>query len=311
MRIVFMGTPEFAVPSLTALHEAGHEIVGVFTQPDKPVGRKQVLTPPPVKVEAQRLNLKVFQPETFKNRACEPLLQELAPELITVVAYGKILPRHVLELPKYGCVNLHGSLLPKYRGAAPIQWSVINGDEETGVTTMFLAPGIDTGDMILSVSTSIGQYETYGELHDRLAALGAPLLVETLRLLEEGTAPRTPHDEAKSSYAPMLDKTVARLDFSQPAAKLSKLICGVNPWPVANTLYQGKLLKVFSAVLGETTEREPGFAIGGPQGIEVACGDHLTLIFTEVQLEGSKRMKATDFLVGRPMKEELLLGTEQ
>ncbi|MBQ3391113.1 MAG: methionyl-tRNA formyltransferase, partial [Clostridia bacterium] len=142
MRIVFMGTPEFAVPSLTTLHEAGHEIVGVFTQPDKPVGRKQVLTPPPVKVEAQRLNLKVFQPETFKNRACEPLLQELAPELITVVAYGKILPRHVLELPKYGCVNLHGSLLPKYRGADPIQWSVINGDEETGVTTMFLAPGI-------------------------------------------------------------------------------------------------------------------------------------------------------------------------
>ena len=306
-----MGTPEFAVPSLTTLHEAGHEIVGVFTQPDKPVGRKQVLTPPPVKVEAQRLNLKVFQPETFKNRACEPLLQELAPELITVVAYGKILPRHVLELPKYGCVNLHGSLLPKYRGAAPIQWSVINGDEETGVTTMFLAPGIDTGDMILSVSTSIGQYETYGELHDRLAALGAPLLVETVRLLEEGTAPRTPQDEAKSSYAPMLDKTVARLDFSQPAAKLSKLICGVNPWPVANTLYQGKLLKVFSAVLGETTEREPGFAIGGPQGIEVACGDHQTLIFTEVQLEGSKRMKATDFLVGRPMKEALLLGTEQ
>jgi len=308
LKIVFMGTPEFAVPSLRALHEAGHEIVGVFTQPDKPVGRKQVLTAPPVKQEAERLGLPVFQPETFKNRACEPLLKELAPELIAVVAYGKILPRHVREIAPFGCINLHGSLLPKYRGAAPIQWSVINGDSETGVTTMHLAAGIDTGDMIDSVSTPIGEYETYEQLHDRLAALGAPLLVETVAKLQAGTAPRTAQDEAASSYAPMLDKEIAKLDFEKPARTLSKLICGTNPWPVANTLWQGKRLKVFEARLGGETDLAPGTALGTAEGIAVACGDQKTLVLTEVQLEGSKRMKAKDFLAGHPTGDGLLLG---
>ena len=308
MRIVFMGTPEFAVPSLTALFEAGHEIVAVFTQPDKPVGRKQILTPPAVKVEAQRLGLPVYQPETFKNRACEPLLRELAPELIVVVAYGKILPRHVLTLPVHGCLNLHGSRLPKYRGAAPIQWSIINGDAQSGVTTMYLASGVDTGDMILSAATPIGEYETYGELHDRLAVLGAPLLVETVRRIEQGSAPRTPQDEAQASYAPMLDKTISRLDFSKPARQLSKLICGTNPWPVANTLYEGKLLKVYAALVGGPSTAAPGFAVQHADGICVACGDETSLLLTEVQLEGGKRMGAAQFLAGHPMKEPVLLG---
>ena len=243
MKIVFMGTPDFAVPSLAALVEAGHDIVGVFTQPDKPVGRKQVLTPPAVKVEAQRLGLPIYQPETFKNRACEPLLRSLAPDLIAVVAYGKILPRHVLELPPFGCINLHGSLLPKYRGAAPIQWSVINGEQEAGVTTMYLASGVDTGDMILFASTPIGQYETYGELHDRLAALGAPLLVETVHLIEQGKAPRTPQNNEQATYAPMLDKTISKLDFTRPAAQLSKLICGFETPDSGEIFFDGKDLK--------------------------------------------------------------------
>ena len=308
MKIVFMGTPDFAVPSLAALVEAGHDIVGVFTQPDKPVGRKQVLTPPAVKVEAQRLGLPIYQPETFKNRACEPLLRSLAPDLIAVVAYGKILPRHVLELPPFGCINLHGSLLPKYRGAAPIQWSVINGEQEAGVTTMYLASGVDTGDMISFASTPIGQYETYGELHDRLAALGAPLLVETVHLIEQGKAPRTPQNNEQATYAPMLDKTISKLDFTRPAAQLSKLICGTNPWPVANTVFEGKRLKVYAAILGGQTALPPGSAVQHPQGICVSCGDGMSLVLTEIQLEGGKRMGAAQFLAGHPIHEIMQLG---
>ena len=225
-----------------------------------------------------------------------------------VVAYGKILPRHVLTLPVHGCINLHGSLLPKYRGAAPIQWSIINGEAQSGVTTMYLASGVDTGDMILSAATPIGEYETYGELHDRLAVLGAPLLVETVRRIEQGSAPRTPQDEAQASYAPMLDKTISRLDFSKPARQLSKLICGTNPWPVANTLYEGKLLKVYAALVGGPSTAAPGFAVQHADGICVACGDETSLLLTEVQLEGGKRMGAAQFLAGHPMKEPVLLG---
>ena len=308
MRIVFMGTPEFAVPSLRALHTAGHEIVGVFTQPDKPVGRKQVLTPPAVKVEAQALGLPVYQPETFRERACEPLLNELAPDLIAVVAYGKILPLHVRRLPPFGCINLHGSLLPKYRGAAPIQWAIINGEEVAGVTTMHLAAGVDTGDMILTAETPVGRYETYGELHDRLKEIGAPLLVETVALLERGEAPRTPQDEAAATHAPMLDKTISRLDFAKSARALSKLVCGTNPWPVANTVLEGKGLKVFAAREGGGTDRAAGLTLGTPEGIEVACGDGSTLLLTEIQAEGGKRMRAADFLRGHPIKEPIPLG---
>lgn len=308
MRIVFMGTPEFATPSLAALLREGHTVVGVFTQPDKPTGRKLQLTAPPVKLFAQQAGIPVFQPETFKNRACEPLLQQLAPECIVVAAYGKILPRHVLSLPPMGCVNVHGSLLPKYRGAAPIQWAIINGETETGVTTMYMAPGVDTGDMILQRSMTIGQYETYGQLHDRMREVGAELLAETLRRIADGTAPREEQNHALATEAPMLDKEAARLDFAKPAAMLSKLICGTNPWPVAHTMIEGKGLRVFEARIGRETELAPGMAIGTPEGIAVACGDRRQLLLTEVQLEGGKRLSAEEYLRGRPISSPVALG---
>ncbi|NLT57902.1 MAG: methionyl-tRNA formyltransferase [Clostridiales bacterium] len=308
MRLVFMGTPDFAVPSLTALHAAGHEIVGVFTQPDRPAGRKQVLTPPAVKLEAQRLGLPVHQPETFKNRACEPLLQALAPELIAVVAYGKILPRHVLTLPGLGCVNLHGALLPAYRGAAPIQWAIINGEPRTGVTTLLMDQGVDTGDILLQAETDIGEYETYGELYARLSLLGAPLLVETVAQLAAGTAQRRRQQEALATFAPPLDKALARLDFTRPARALCKLVCGTNPWPVANTSLGGKGLKVFRAELGGAAEGRPGLAVGREDAIAVCCGDRRELLILELQLEGGKRLPAREYLRGRPMPEPVLLG---
>jgi len=301
MRILFMGTPRFAAVSLEALLAAGHEVTGVVTQPDKPVGRKQVLTPPPVKETALAHALPVYQPETLKGRAIEGLLPGL--DAIAVVAYGKILPRYVLEAPRFGCINVHGSLLPKLRGAAPIQRSIINGDDFTGVTTMHMDAGMDTGDMILTKALEIGEYETSAELYERLAPIGADLLVETLRLLEAGSAPRTPQDETLATYAPPLDKAEAPLDFTKPAAVLSKQICGQNPWPVAETTLFEKRLKVYGARKGGQTDLAPGTANGTPEGLSVACADNSTIILTDIQLEGGKRMPACEFLNGRPVKE--------
>ncbi|HWP80515.1 MAG TPA: methionyl-tRNA formyltransferase [Candidatus Acidoferrum sp.] len=301
MRILFMGTPEFAALSLSALLAAGHEVTGVVTQPDKPVGRKQVLTPPPVKALALEKGLPVWQPETLKGRAIEGLLTDL--DAVAVVAYGRILPRYVLEAPRCGCINVHGSLLPKLRGAAPIQRSIINGDALTGVTTMVMDAGMDTGDMILSKAVEIGEYETSDELFSRLAPVGAGLLIETLALVEAGTAPRTPQDEALATYAPPLDKAEAPLDFTKPAAVLSKQVCGQNPWPVAETMLFGKRLKVYGARKGGPTNLAPGTANGTPAGLSVACGDGELLILTDIQLEGGKRMSAGVFLNGRPVKE--------
>jgi len=300
MRIVFMGTPDFAVPSLQALIDAGHDVCAVYTQPDKPQGRKQILTAPPVKTLALAHDIPVFQPNTLKNEDEQARLRELAPEVIIVVAYGKLLPKAVLDIPPHGCINVHGSLLPRWRGAAPIQWAVIAGDEMAGVTTMQMAEGLDTGDMLLTYETKVGEKETAGELFDRLAQSGAELLTQTLVKLDEIT-PR-PQDDAQSCYAHMLDKQMAVIDWSKSAHEIDCLIRGLNPWPIALTMLSGERLKVFAAEKA-AGNGEPGTVIEADpkKGLTVACGEG-ALKLIEIQLVGGKRMKATDFLRGHAIE---------
>ena len=300
MRIVFMGTPDFAVPSLQALIDAGHDVCAVYTQPDKPQGRKQILTAPPVKTLALEHDIPVFQPNTLKNEDEQARLRELAPEVIIVVAYGKLLPKAVLDIPPHGCINVHGSLLPRWRGAAPIQWAVIAGDEMAGVTTMQMAEGLDTGDMLLTYETKVGEKETAGELFDRLAQSGAELLIQTLVKLDEIT-PR-PQDDAQSCYAHMLDKQMAVIDWSRSAHEIDCLIRGLNPWPIALTTLSGERLKVFAAEKA-AGNGEPGTVLEAnpKKGLTVACGEG-ALKLIEIQLVGGKRMKATDFLRGHAIE---------
>lgn len=306
MRIVFMGTPDFAVPSLQALIDAGHDVCAVYTQPDKPQGRKQILTAPPVKTLALEHDIPVFQPNTLKNEDEQARLRELAPEVIIVVAYGKLLPKAVLDIPPHGCINVHGSLLPRWRGAAPIQWAVIAGDEMAGVTTMQMAEGLDTGDMLLTYETKVGEKETAGELFDRLAQSGAELLTQTLVKLDEIT-PR-PQDDAQSCYAHMLDKQMAVIDWSKSAHEIDCLIRGLNPWPIALTTLSGERLKVFAAEKA-AGNGEPGTVLEADpkKGLTVACGEG-ALGLTEIQLVGGKRMKATDFLRGHSLEVGVKLG---
>ncbi len=300
MRIVFMGTPDFAVPSLQALIDAGHDVCAVYTQPDKPQGRKQILTAPPVKTLALAHDIPVFQPNTLKNEDEQARLRELAPEDIIVVAYGKLLPKAVLDIPPHGCINVHGSLLPRWRGAAPIQWAVIAGDEMAGVTTMQMAEGLDTGDMLLTYETKVGEKETAGELFDRLAQSGAELLIQTLVKLDEIT-PR-PQDDAQSCYAHMLDKQMAVIDWSRSAHEIDCLIRGLNPWPIALTTLSGERLKVFAAEKA-AGNGEPGTVLEADpkKGLTVACGEG-ALKLTEIQLVGGKRMKVNDFLRGHAIE---------
>lgn len=306
MRIVFMGTPDFAVPSLQALIDAGHDVCAVYTQPDKPQGRKQILTAPPVKTLALEHDIPVFQPNTLKNEDEQARLRELAPEVIIVVAYGKLLPKAVLDIPPHGCINVHGSLLPRWRGAAPIQWAVIAGDEMAGVTTMQMAEGLDTGDMLLTYETKVGEKETAGELFDRLAQSGAELLTQTLVKLDEIT-PR-PQDDAQSCYAHMLDKQMAVIDWSKSAHEIDCLIRGLNPWPIALTMLSGERLKVFAAEKA-AGNGEPGTVLEADpkKGLTVACGEG-ALKLIEIQLVGGKRMKATDFLRGHVIEVGTKLG---
>lgn len=308
MRIVFMGTPDFAVPSLQALIDAGHDVCAVYTQPDKPQGRKQILTAPPVKTLALEHDIPVFQPNTLKSEDEQARLRELAPEVIIVVAYGKLLPKAVLDIPPHGCINVHGSLLPRWRGAAPIQWAVIAGDEMAGVTTMQMAEGLDTGDMLLTYETKVGEKETAGELFDRLAQSGAELLTQTLVKLDEIT-PR-PQDDAQSCYAHMLDKQMAVIDWSKSAHEIDCLIRGLNPWPIALTTLSGERLKVFAAEKA-AGNGEPGTVLEADpkKGLTVACGEG-ALKLTEIQLVGGKRMKATDFLRGHAIEVGTKLGDE-
>ncbi len=304
MNVIFMGTPEFAVPCLRALIQDGHTVTSVFTQPDKPVGRKQVLTAPPVKQLALEHGIAVHQPITLRNDEATSLIRSQAPDVIAVTAYGKILPKSVLDIPRYGCINVHASLLPAYRGAAPIQWSVINGERVTGITTMYMAPGIDTGDMIIKKEIPIAPDETAGELHDRLKDIGAQALSETLSLIEQGKAPRTQQDDALCSLAPMLSKAIAQVDFTKPAAQVHNLIRGLSPWPVAFTQIDGKALKIHKARVLETSG-EAGTLLSETQMI-IACAQGAVELL-EVQYEGAKRMSAELFLRGHRLQKGMKL----
>ena len=304
MRIVFMGTPDFAAASLQKLIEEDFEIVGVFTQPDKPKGRGMELSFSPVKTLALQAGLPVYQPEKMRDGTAMAILRELQPEILVVVAYGKILPDEMLALPRYGAINVHGSLLPQYRGAAPIQWAVLNGDRVTGVTTMYLAHDMDSGDMIYAEQTEIGEFETAGELFDRLMAMGAELLVRTLRDIEAGTAPRTPQDHSRASYVKMLDKSLCPIDWNRTPREIVKQIYGLQPWPVATMELEGKTYRVFGAAYTDGhTAKAPGTIVAaGIAGIEIACANGETLCITELQAPGKKRMAAADFLRGHPLK---------
>ena len=304
-RIVYMGTPDFAVPCLERLISLGYNVVGVFSQPDKPKGRGYRLAPPPVKEVALAAGIPVFQPEKMRDGTALAMLKELAPELIIVVAYGKILPKDILELPKYGCINIHGSLLPKYRGAAPIQWSVINGDKVTGVTSMKLDEGMDTGNMLLKIETPILPDETAGELFDRLAPLGADCLEQTLGLFGESAPEGERQDEAQATHAPMLKKEDGAVDFSLPAQKLHDLIRGTSPWPSAYTTLDGARLKLLRSSVTDGSGR-PGELLDAKK-LMIACGDGALLI-TEVQPEGGKRMNAEDFLRGKRLEKGKIFG---
>ena len=306
MKIVFMGTPDFAVPSLQALIDAGHEVCAVYTQSDKPQGRKQVLTAPPVKELALRHGIPVYQPATLKNEEEQQKLRALAPEVIIVVAYGKLLPKAVLDIPPRGCINVHGSLLPRWRGAAPIQWSVIAGDQKAGVTTMQMAEGLDTGDMLLTYETEIGARETAGKLFDRLAQAGAELLLETLEQLDSITP--QPQDDSQSCYAHMLDKQMAVINWAKSAHEIDCLIRGLNPWPVALTTLSGARLKIYAAEPVSGTGRPGEVLVSDPKkGLVVACGEG-ALALREVQLVGGKRMKSADFLRGHAIETGTILG---
>ncbi len=300
MRIVFMGTPDFAAASLQKLIYENFDVVGVFTQPDKPRGRGMELSFSPVKELALRAQLPVYQPEKMRDGTALAILRELRPDILVVVAYGRILPDEMLALPRYGAVNVHGSLLPKYRGAAPIQWAVLNGDTVTGVSTMFLASEMDAGDVIYTEETEIGEFETAGELFDRLMHMGADLLVKTLRAIEDGTAPRTPQDHTQASYVKMLDKSISPIDWNKRPREIVKHIYGLQPWPVATMELEGKTFRVFGAAYTDHhTGKAPGSVVSaGDAGIEIACADGETLLVTELQAPGKKRMRAGDFLRG-------------
>ncbi len=306
MRIVFMGTPDFAEESLRALLEAGEDVAAVFTQPDKPRGRGMQESFSPVKTLAVERGIPVYQPVTFKDGAATELLRTLAPELLVVVAYGRILPQTFLDVAKYGSINVHGSLLPKYRGAAPIQWAVLNGDKTTGVSVQYMAAAMDAGDVIASRETEIGEFETSGELFDRLKTLGAELLVETVRKIASGDVVRVPQNEADATYTKMLHKEMCPIDWNKSPREIVKHICGLDPWPVATAELDGVSFRVFGAEYTHTkTALAPGKIVSaGKVGIEVACGGGQTLRITEIQAAGKKRMSAAAFLLGHPMKAD-------
>nr|WP_302469272.1 methionyl-tRNA formyltransferase [Intestinimonas massiliensis (ex Afouda et al. 2020)] len=298
-----MGTPEFAVPSLNALLGAGHTVCGVFTQPDKPKNRGMKLLPSPVKVCALSHEIPVFQPAKMRDGEALGYLRELDPELIVVAAYGKILPSEILDYPARGCINVHSSLLPKYRGAAPINWAILNGETVTGVTIMHMAPALDAGDIISQASTPIGADETAPTLTARLAELGAELLVSAVEAIGAGTAARTPQDEAGSTYAPMLSRELSPMDWNKPARTLHDQVRGLLPWPAAVAEFGGIRCKVFSTDIPlQTTDAAPGTILeAGKRGIDIACGGGTVLHIDELQADGGKRMKAADYLRGHPL----------
>lgn len=308
MKIIYMGTPDFAVPALKALANSEHTVCAVFTQPDKPRGRKMIMTPPDVKVCAQELDIPVYQPQSMKSEEALEIINNYNPDVIVVAAYGQIIPKTVLDAPKYGCVNIHGSLLPKYRGASPIQQSVLNGDKITGVTTMLMDVGIDTGDILLTKETEIGENETSGELFDRLADLGGELILETLKALEEGSVTPVKQDESLSSHTSKIDKSLCPIDFTKSADEVHNKVRGLNPWPVATTKICGKNVKVYSTKLCEKSGK-CGHVIS-TKPLIVACGEGSVEI-CEIQPEGKKRMSTEAFLAGHKIEIGDVIGQEE
>lgn len=298
MRVVFMGTPDFSVPALENIAKR-YEVVAVVTQQDRPKGRGHKMQYTPVKEKAIELEIPVYQPKRVKDPEFVDILKTLKPDVIVVIAFGQILSKEILELPKYGCINVHASLLPKYRGAAPIQWAVINGDKKSGVTTMYMAEGLDTGDIIDTSEIVLDEKETGGSLFDKLADLGGQLILNTLDKLETGTATRTRQDDARSTYAGKITKELGKIDFTKSAVEIERLIRGLNPWPSAFTYMDDKMLKIWNAdVLEETVEEEPGTITEvNKKFIKVATGEGY-LLLKEIQLEGKKRMDVTSFLNG-------------
>ncbi|MBQ7540889.1 MAG: methionyl-tRNA formyltransferase [Clostridia bacterium] len=309
MRVVFMGTPEFSVPCLARLLADGYEVVGVFTQPDKPKGRGNQVTPPPVKVFALEHGVPVFQPRSMRDGEAMQILRQLQPELVVVTAFGKILPQEVLEFPKYGCINIHASLLPRYRGAAPIQWAVLNGETVSGVTSMQMDVGLDTGDMLLQRETAIDEDMTAGELHDVLSVLGAEVLSETLAALQSGTLHPEKQDDALSNYAPMLTKEMSRIDFTKPAAAVHDHIRGLSPWPTASLVADGKTLKVHRSARCADAGGLPGEVMESGRRLVISCGDGRCVELLTVQAEGKKAMTAADYLRGNPLPKGTILNS--
>ncbi|MGN0666580.1 MAG: methionyl-tRNA formyltransferase [Huintestinicola sp.] len=311
MNIVFMGTPDFAVPCLKALCESGENVTAVFTQPDKPKGRGYKLTPPPVKEYALERGIPVYQPLSLKKgddaETALKVLTKLAPDLIVVVAYGKILPASILSLPKTYCINIHASLLPKYRGAGPIQWSVLNGEKVTGVTSMIMADGIDTGDMLLKAETEIGVNETADELHDRLSQLGAQLLLDTVQAIREGNVNPIPQNDAESTHAPMLSKELCHIDYSRSAKEIHNQIRGLSSWPCAVTSIGGKRLKVYRSEMDGVHHNGAPGSVCDAEKFTVICGDGYGITFTQVQSEGGKRMSTADYLRGNKLEKGIIL----
>lgn len=298
MRLIFMGTPDFAAVSLRRVVESGHEVCGVFTQPDRP-GHRGKVTPSPVKEYALSRKLAVFQPQRLRDGEALETVRALAPDIIVVVAYGRILPREILEAPPLGCVNVHASLLPKYRGAAPVHWAILNGERETGVCLMHMTEELDAGDIIASARTDIGPEEELASLWSRLAQMGAALLTETLPRISRGAASRTPQDPAGATYAPMLSRALSPIDWERPAGAIACQIRGLMPWPCASAEIGGQHFKIYRAAPGERTDRPPGtVTAAGDRGIQVACGGGESLWIQELQAAGGRRMKASDYLRG-------------
>lgn len=306
LNIVFMGTPDFAVPCLQSLAESRHKVCGVFTQPDKPKGRKMILTPPPVKELAQQLGIPVFQPDTLKSDAVYQSILALKPDLIVVVAYGKILPKNILECPRYGCINVHASLLPKYRGAAPIQRAVLNGEAETGVTVMQMDAGLDTGDMLLVRKTDIGENETSEALFDRLSALGARALMDTLEQLD--TIVPTPQPAGDFGYASMITKSMSPVDWNQPAHVVHNQIRGLYAWPCATTVIGGQTVKLHQSRLTALIGSKAGTVVKADGRLVVCCGDMRCLEICRLQPQGKKAMDIKAFLAGHTIKEGSRIG---
>lgn len=307
MDIVFMGTPEFAVPCLERLISDGHNVKGVFTQPDKPKGRGHKMQFPPVKECAVEAGIPVYQPLKMKDGEAISILENLNPELIIVVAYGKILPKEILDYPKYGCINMHASILPRYRGAAPIQWSVLNGEKISGVTAMQMDVGLDTGDMLLTKTVEIGENETAGELHDKLSVLGAEVMSETINLLLKGELKPEKQDDSESNYAPMLSKDLCPIDWNESAQKVHNKVRGLSPWPVATAKLGEKTIKIHKTAVSGKCNATPGEVVISDKKLVVACGESTSVEIIVLQTEGKKAMNASDFLRGNPIEKGIIL----